>query len=60
MLERAQIKVLPVLNRAGEIAPAAQACCGVCRTCATTNVLTFAGAAGLSVLSRAQRLFARR
>jgi len=60
MLERAQIKALPVLNRAGEIAPAAQACCGVCRTCATTNVLTFAGAAGLWVLSRSRRLFARR
>jgi len=52
MLERAQIKALPVLNRAGELAPAAQACCGVCRTCATTNVLTLLGAAAAWVLTR--------
>jgi hypothetical protein len=45
MLERARVKALPVVNRAADFAPAAQACCGVCRTCATTNLLTLAGAA---------------
>jgi len=59
MLERTRVNMLPVLNRAADYAPAAQACCGVCRTCATTNVLTLAGAAGLWVLAGARRLFAR-
>jgi hypothetical protein len=59
MLERAQVKALPVVNRAAELAPAAQACCGACRTCATTNVLTLAGAAGVWVLSRIRRVWNR-
>jgi len=52
MLKRTQVKALPVLNRAAEYAPAAQACCGVCRTCATSNVLTLAGAAGAWMVAR--------
>jgi hypothetical protein len=59
MLERARLNVLPVLNRAVDYAPATQACCGACRTCATTNVLALAGAAGLWALSSARRLIAR-
>jgi hypothetical protein len=59
MLERTQAKALPVVNRAAELAPAAQACCGVCRTCATTNVLTLAGAAGVWALSRVRRVWHR-
>jgi hypothetical protein len=55
MLERVQVKALPVLNRAGEYAPAAQACCGVCRTCATTNVLTLAAGAGIWALAKVRR-----
>jgi hypothetical protein len=51
MLERAQVKALPLLNRAADVAPV-QVCCGVCRTCATTNVLTMLGAAGVWALSR--------
>jgi hypothetical protein len=51
MLERATTRALPVLNRAADLAPAAQACCGVCRTCATTNVvgLLFAAATGVAL-----------
>jgi len=59
MLERATSRALPVLNRAAEIAPAAQACCGACRPCVTTNifgVLAFAASALVSPLAR----FARR
>jgi hypothetical protein len=59
MLERATTRALPMLNRAAEIAPATQACCGACRTCVTTNifgVLAFATAALVSPLAR----FARR
>ena len=32
MLERATTRAFPLLNRAAEIAPATQACCGACRT----------------------------
>jgi hypothetical protein len=42
MLERAQTKALPLLNKGVEITPAVQACCGACRTCITTNILTVA------------------
>ena len=54
MLETAKLKALPVVNRAVDYAPAAQACCGVCRTCTTTNAVTFltAGAVTLAAYSR--------
>jgi len=44
MLEKTQARTLPVLNRTVDLAPAMNACCGVCRTCMTTNILTLAGA----------------
>jgi hypothetical protein len=62
MLERATTRALPVVNRAADLAPAAQACCGVCRTCATTNIigLAVAAAGGIGLyLSRLARRFAR-
>jgi hypothetical protein len=34
--------MLPVVNKAAEHAPMATACCNACRTCATTNIVTFA------------------
>ncbi|HTS73057.1 MAG TPA: hypothetical protein VMG74_05035 [Gaiellaceae bacterium] len=55
MLERARVKALPVLGRAAEYAPA-QACCGVCRTCATTNLLALAGAVLVTAASLPRRL----
>jgi hypothetical protein len=45
MLDHATSRALPVLNRIPDVTPAAQACCGVCRTCTTTNVLTLTGTA---------------
>jgi hypothetical protein len=45
MLDKTRMRTLPVLNRAADFAPAAQACCGACRTCVTTNVLSLATAA---------------
>jgi hypothetical protein len=63
MLEQAKMRTLPVLNRTVDFAPAAQACCGVCRSCMTTNVVTVAAAAvagGSYYLARhARRLFTR-
>jgi hypothetical protein len=62
MLERAQRRALPLLNRAPDLTPAAQACCGVCRSCMTTNAVALAGAtlAGAAVyVSRAVRRLLR-
>jgi hypothetical protein len=47
MLERAQTRALPLLNKSADITPALNACCGACRTCVTTNALTL----GMAVLS---------
>jgi hypothetical protein len=44
VLERSKTRALPLLNRSADLAPAAQACCSVCRSCMTTNVLTLGGA----------------
>ena len=62
MLERTQARTLPLLNRAADIAPAVNACCGACRTCVTTNLFTagMAGIAGLALYARRLgRRFAR-
>jgi hypothetical protein len=62
MLGRVSTRTLPIVNRAVELTPTAQACCGVCRTCATTNILSvaLAGIAGLAVGGRRlARRFAR-
>jgi hypothetical protein len=59
MLERAQTRALPLLNRAVDLTPAVQACCGVCRTCATTNVLAVATAAAAGLAAGVVR-FAKR
>ena len=50
MLERTKTRALPLVKKGAEFAPA-QACCGVCRTCVTTNVVTLAvaGVAGAAV-----------
>lgn len=55
MLERSSGRALPVLNRAVDLAPAAQACCGVCRTCVTSNVFALGATAivGLGAAVRA-------
>jgi hypothetical protein len=47
VLDQAKSRALPVLTRIPDVTPAAQACCGVCRSCATTNIATLA-AAGLA------------
>jgi hypothetical protein len=61
VFERAQVKMLPVLNRTADHAPIVPACCNVCRTCTTTNLVGLAfgavAAAGYG-LARAVRRFA--
>jgi hypothetical protein len=59
MLERAQTRALPVLNKSADITPALNACCGACRTCVTTNAVTVALAALSWVALCARRLVGR-
>jgi hypothetical protein len=60
MLERAKTRALPVLNRMPDVTPAAQACCGVCRTCTTTNIVAVGGALVTAGALYAARLGGRR
>jgi hypothetical protein len=57
------MKVLPVMNRAADHAPVIPACCNVCRTCTTTNIVGLAfgsvAAAGYGVARFGKRLLRR-
>jgi hypothetical protein len=59
MFERAQVRMLPVVNRASEHAPMVTACCNVCRTCTTTNLVGLVTAGGVAIIAATKRLFAR-
>ena len=60
MLERATVKLLPIANRAADIAPTATACCNACRTCVTTNLLGLVFAVGGYIAAPFVRLRRRR
>jgi hypothetical protein len=60
MLERTSGRALPVINKAVDLAPAVQACCGVCRTCVTSNVFALAAAAVVGLGTAVRRLLTRR
>jgi hypothetical protein len=60
VLERTSGRALPVINRAVDLAPAAQACCGVCRTCVTSNVFALAAAGVVGLGTAVRRLLTRR
>jgi hypothetical protein len=59
VLTRLSVRLAPITNRAADYGPAVPACCNVCRTCTTTNVvgLLVGGATALGVGAAA---FARR
>lgn len=59
MFERVTARTLPVVNRAADYAPAVPACCNVCRTCTTTNILGLAMGAITAVGYGVARLFAK-
>jgi hypothetical protein len=60
MLERSSGRALPVINRAVDLAPAVQACCGACRTCVTSNVFALGATALVGLAAAARRLVTRR
>lgn len=59
LLERAQLKMLPLAHRANDLGPAATVCCNACRTCMTTNLIGV-GVAAISGLTVGLRRFSRR
>jgi hypothetical protein len=59
LLERVQVRVLPVVNRAAEQAPMATVCCNACRACVQTNIAGLVLVAAGSVAAFAGRLAAQ-
>jgi hypothetical protein len=49
MLERVTVRTLPLTNRAADFAPVVPACCNVCRTCTTTNIVGLASGGALAL-----------
>jgi hypothetical protein len=64
VVQRFSVRLAPIANRAAEYGPAAPACCNVCRTCTTTNLVGLAiGAltvAGVGVARFARNVASRR
>jgi hypothetical protein len=58
-MERAQLRMLPLANRANDLGPAATVCCNACRTCMTTNIIG-AGLAALGAVALGIRRLAPR
>jgi hypothetical protein len=63
MLERATVRLAPVTARTADLAPVVPACCNVCRTCTTTNMIGLAmasvGGASYAVVRLARRIVRR-
>jgi hypothetical protein len=63
MLERATVRLAPVMARTADLAPVVPACCNVCRTCTTTNMIGLAmagvGGATFAVVRLARRIVRR-
>jgi hypothetical protein len=53
------VRALPVLNKTVDLTPAVSACCGACRTCMTTNLLTLVGAGAVGLAAYARRFAGR-
>jgi hypothetical protein len=57
------MRMLPVVNQAADHAPILPACCNVCRTCTTTNIVGLATGAVLAAvygITRGVRRLGRR
>jgi hypothetical protein len=59
MLHRLSVRLTPFTTRAAEYAPIAPACCNVCRTCTTTNIVGLV-AGGATVAALTVGRFSRR
>jgi hypothetical protein len=59
VFERLSVRLMPITSRAADYGPAVPACCNVCRTCTTTNLVA-ASIGGLSVAALGAARLARR
>ena len=57
VLKQLSVKVAPITSRAADFAPVAPACCNVCRTCTTTNVVGLVFGAAAAIGTAATRFF---
>lgn len=59
MLRQLSVRMAPVTSRAADFAPVAPACCNVCRTCTTSNLVGLVLGAGAALATGARLLFLR-
>jgi hypothetical protein len=59
VLTKLSVKAAPITNRAADYGPMVPACCNVCRTCTTTNIVGLATAGVFAVFAAARRLVRR-
>jgi hypothetical protein len=59
MLRQLSVKAAPITNKAAEYGPAVPACCNVCRTCTTTNIVGLATAGIFATFAAVRRLVRR-
>ncbi len=60
MLRRLSVRLAPISNRAADYGPIVPACCNVCRTCTTQNVVGLAVGAGTAAAAGIAGLLGRR
>jgi hypothetical protein len=55
VLRQLSVRAAPITNKAAEYGPAVPACCNVCRTCTTTNLVALATAGVLATVAALRR-----
>jgi hypothetical protein len=59
VLTTLSVKAAPITNRAADYGPMVPACCNVCRTCTTTNIVGIATAGFVGALAALRRVFVK-
>jgi hypothetical protein len=59
VLTKLSVKATPITNRAADYGPMVPACCNVCRTCTTTNIVGLATAGAVATFAAMRRLVRR-
>jgi hypothetical protein len=55
VLTKLSVKAAPITNRAADYGPMVPACCNVCRTCTTTNIVGLAAACAVAAAAAVRR-----
>jgi hypothetical protein len=59
VITRLTVKAAPITSKAADYAPMTPACCNVCRTCTTTNIVGLATAGIVATFAAMRRLVRR-